>query len=710
MWKSDDAATTGYTYNRYTKDTIKNGVAVNFIQSDISINKNHETTDTDLEDKLNKIVSFITLNCKYNSGTIINPEINSLISKLITSNYVLEPPTVIKSMKINSVKMGTDDTRYMIWFLKDNPEGVLLNGKEYVLGPNEYVLYTNSLKTTLHAIGEGTKITRNTAAQSIKRKFNVTIEDIEAVGLSAISDDEWYRISIDDGIVFTEQEFVSLGSGSTVIISDVQLPEVPLTASFNGITFNDTSLPESKKVIDLSNATIYYQVDENSDTIQLAVRPQSIAWELSATLNLSVDNNGYQEFINGQKLFLDKDTGNSDDTYTIAPDESASVLVQFSSDIHYMQTNEELQNVSDHFESANINVYSYVVKDASNILDSSNYLVGLDDLSSFFKLELDVVDEQTKTLYEEVTSVGYNISDSGLLDETSGVFKTGTYELQINNKIVDSLLVSAEQDNITLNHGGIEWVFTVSTTPPSTVNLKVTNPGISYSLSSAALSYKSKSVATSFGNSQRACMLNFNLPEGIYILPINIVNTNLKSFNISLNSNITKEIDSSALTTTIDIAPDSLLDNLLGASDRNPHAYGRHWYIIESSSNVEDINLAISVSFDETDDNHWQELMLMQVLPLVKITDNILETSKESVTNLINTCELLASEYDKDIEFNYTCELSEESVIKDPLRSYSFFNPHHAMNKYTIAQAYFTHVNTQTSATVEQISVDNRIR
>ena len=99
FWKTDDNENTKYTYNLYKYNTKKNGVTVNYIQSDKSITSNDDPTDNDLKEILKPVVAYIKSNCTSNSGTILDEDVNKYISKLISSNYVIEPPQFIKCMK-----------------------------------------------------------------------------------------------------------------------------------------------------------------------------------------------------------------------------------------------------------------------------------------------------------------------------------------------------------------------------------------------------------------------------------------------------------------------------------------------------------------------------------------------------------------------------------------------------------------------------------
>jgi hypothetical protein len=183
---------------------------------------------------------------------------------------------------------------------------------------------------------------------------------------------------------------------------------------------------------------------------------------------------------------------------------------------------------------------------------------------------------------------------------------------------------------------------------------------------------------------KRETQVTFKLLSGYYILPIKVTNTNLTNCTIKQGG--------------------TQLTNLLSPVDITPHKYGSHWYILQANGS-DDIQLTFTVELDE---EHIEEKRLLQILPLVRITFTTDSASTAVKNRLHTTCYELAQKYDPQLEFNYTAEFDAETQISDPLYSYSFFNPHHVMNSYTIGQAYFT--RDASGTTRELVNIDDRVR
>ena len=475
--------------------------------------------------------------------------------------------------EINQVTLGTTNTQYMIWFV-NNEDGILFDSgaKEYILGPNEYVLYTNAQKTTLHSVGEGTKLSRETTFK-ISSKFNgLTIEDIETFGLSAITNDHWYRVPTDQPIQLIEQEFVSMGEGTDITIQlnqDVS-DESSYTLKFDGLY---EEKDEQTTLVDLSGAKILYKVSSSESDSLLTERSDSIKWTVSAALNIVIDDTKRtQELASGQTITVGQKTkvgGEEKIDYTDI--EGANNIIQYSHNVNYAQKDASTQSVKDHFNTNELSAYVYNAVNTSNVLDENNYLIALDNNS----------------------------------------------------------------------------------------------PGTT-----------------------RTTTVTFKLLAGHYILPIKVTNTNLTDCTIKQ--------DDTQLTNLLSQSTTSL------SADTTPHKYGNHWYILQSNGST-DITLTFNVNLL---DGHEEEKRLLQILPLVRITTNT--DSNTTINKLSDTCYDLATKYDPQLEFNYTAEFDAETQISDPLYSYSFFNPHHVMNSYTIGQAYFT--KDESGSTKELVTIDDRVR
>lgn len=196
---------------------------------------------------------------------------------------------------------------FLYWVLADK-DAALTN--DYILGPGEYVYFTDINKQDLGYYGPGTKISIGSTKEEevfteIAKPANtevLTNEDILDNGLSAMN---WISINLDGGkyVKFTEYQFVTLTSGNT-------LKEISLASNANKITSNWQSCGNVK-----------YRIDEEDYTLP-TLSVDGSNWEVCSILDLNLSKDLAQKLLVGHELKIVMYNTNDDSskTYTITPE------------------------------------------------------------------------------------------------------------------------------------------------------------------------------------------------------------------------------------------------------------------------------------------------------------------------------------------------------------------------------------------------------
>lgn len=220
------------------------------------------------------------------------------------SLYALTGSSQIETKEVNKIHINNkkNGTRSTFWILK-NVESNSMTGERYcqlfhnvdydedskkyvyTLKSGEYFMYTNSSKTSLQILGQGTKIETNIEPGQGEtwRCAEISYEDLMSYGIPYITENNyWYTLGEKTDVYATEMQFYQLGPGTALKI----------TSKIEG---EGESLLLERKPKALKNYVIAYRTEGASDEILLSEKnTDELAWRVNTILNINCDKNNIQ--------------------------------------------------------------------------------------------------------------------------------------------------------------------------------------------------------------------------------------------------------------------------------------------------------------------------------------------------------------------------------------------------------------------------------
>lgn len=167
------------------------------------------------------------------SGSVDENTEVSTGTKIVTLKNVVDEEHVFSASQEVTIKNQNQvilDKPYNFYWVMNTIENingidqyVLFEASEssYILGPNEYIFYTDDLKQDLAILGPGTYITRAVSTDT----WSVPVKDLDTLleyGIEAFTDDDWKRIDCSqNNITIDEMSITNLGAGVTIILNDL---------------------------------------------------------------------------------------------------------------------------------------------------------------------------------------------------------------------------------------------------------------------------------------------------------------------------------------------------------------------------------------------------------------------------------------------------------------------------------------------------------
>lgn len=194
---------------------------------------------------------------KYTDYTI-NNRMNYTISKQVNNLYSsvtqLSSSTAITIRRLNQITLESGSS-YCYWILNEKLEDTDTRLEKYrlfeagestrILSTGEYFIFTNDTLTNLTILGAGTLITRSDNTYV----WEVNVKDASSIieyGISAFSEDEWFKISPSSATVtLTEQYYISVNAGSEfkLQLEKNRIDYCSLSVSSSPATLNPTINP-----------------------------------------------------------------------------------------------------------------------------------------------------------------------------------------------------------------------------------------------------------------------------------------------------------------------------------------------------------------------------------------------------------------------------------------------------------------------------------
>lgn len=303
---------------------------------------------------LNQTNTNYSQNLKVGSGTIQDISINEGI-KEITRNVLSSNNTVIIKEK-NEVVLDNANTNYYFYFITNTVENdnYVLNFEEKIvdekyvyekiLGANEYFLYTNSSKEILNILGSGTRLSLVNSSKSEQLDSKVDFKELKIMvpkidfneidknGINAFEENDWYN-STKLGDLFIkaqEQQFISIGADSYVLLTAKESVTEPETVKFNnlGIMIGDNIVDNLQE-----NYFIQYKTGaESTYSVLPEIDVDGLHWQGKSILNISCSNDV------GQRLY-----GNQSIEYVLKDDDDVTGKIEGSDEAsNYIFSNIDL--------------------------------------------------------------------------------------------------------------------------------------------------------------------------------------------------------------------------------------------------------------------------------------------------------------------------------------------------------------------------------
>ena len=277
-----------------------------------------------------------------------------------TPAQVLTGTSRIITQNVNEILINNQDNgcRNVYWFLNStNKEGKyeLFSSPEdttYILKSGEYFVYTNDQKTSIHLLGEGTKLYRNKAwstnnSQHVWSVDSVSYDSFISEGTSVL-EGKWKIIEkipsmsseeadkVDEeaesqtdpkvvitrylGLWATEQQQIMIGPGNVVTLS----------FSDNKIGQNDDVYVDNKGIHHNTNLInkfeLKYKKEDGEYTTIVSDDETFTRWSIVSVLNLNMSENKPQMLSKNQQIHykVEGQEGQENQDFTIRPEEDQS--------------------------------------------------------------------------------------------------------------------------------------------------------------------------------------------------------------------------------------------------------------------------------------------------------------------------------------------------------------------------------------------------
>lgn len=286
------------------EDIVDDAFNVTFIYDDVT---NHSTTATESLDTLLKeqlIGSDYTL-----SGThsITPKEINKIeITPHIENKEQVGTTKVFWILSNPDNKLFTSSPVE----LKDSNNRVIAHEYSYVLKNDEYFMYSNERRTSLHLVGAGTELTLvtppNTSSDDWWKCPKVTYEEFIKDWTLYLTD---YCYSIDDKeehLWATEQQFYQLAPGYKLKLKPRdELSYIDLKIDSSGTHLEDNISETASEINDFRNYDVSFIEDETSVETTLPYRNcADYAWKARTQLNIEMGPEQPQILLPHQSIML----------------------------------------------------------------------------------------------------------------------------------------------------------------------------------------------------------------------------------------------------------------------------------------------------------------------------------------------------------------------------------------------------------------------
>lgn len=514
FYKQTDADV-DYTYVKY--DCSDKSLAKFIVPSGIALYK-YTPNEEHPQGFSKETLDWIRNNVKVGKGkTDSVSKINALNNKSFTDfiktevvkdnkdkTHVLTGTRKITTQSINEIHINNniDGCSHVYWFLNNkdqNDEYTLFNDSNdlsYTLQSGEYFIYTNDQMTSMHLLGEGTKIHRNTAWQN---NYGMETWVVKAVGydefiengLSLLAD-KWFNISKvtktnsqDNSdaaknrccLWATEQQHVIIGPGNTLTLecidSKIKDKITSLFINSDGVIINnDVSTP-----LTLEGFKIKYQTDSESDAVELESTNSSyVKWSANSLYSLNMSPETPQKVAPHQSISYSTDL----EDVTIQGNNDGNPCYVLS-DIYLNVTGGKhvyLPNILNKYEP--VNLLTYNLKPNTTSVKSYNFNVLVTPTPEEGVYSYDAEFQVTEGSYLLQFNTSKEVNSFDVTSQTDEVTVTPMFGNNKNlTKFLYKLHVSSDSDNnIPVSKLNITY-----TSESEDVSL-IVNPLYKYSLSS----------------------------------------------------------------------------------------------------------------------------------------------------------------------------------------------------------------------------------
>lgn len=329
FWKKEDGEDIPYSYYKYSANSNVKIISPSFTldtHQEDGINQKVPGTlaalrnyCNGLPDGSNTIDSGATITVTYTeAGQDKTAMLNVMdcIASLSGSGYSLTGTRQIVTKKKNVIKLSdTTAPVSMFWILNhtsENNKAVLFEKDQldYTLQTGEYLFYTNASKTQLVSLGAGTIITRsgNNAQLSCDA---ITYDDLLTNGflsyLNGETDGNERWIKIGYLVTATEQQYYQLGQKTILRLKNLAFVGKKIEIRNDGMYVFDEDSSQWNAIKDTTGFTFSFVDSESTttdETVLSTTTDTDLQWNVASMLNLDISPNNSMTLKDYQTITL----------------------------------------------------------------------------------------------------------------------------------------------------------------------------------------------------------------------------------------------------------------------------------------------------------------------------------------------------------------------------------------------------------------------